>query len=107
MSEPEVPLPSVPAVLVPVQFPVSPQDLAKTPTGVLVATSRRTPPRRRWGASRRRLAVLGLLVVAAGIGAYFYTRHMSSPATFQTARVTRGQLVARVSSTGTLNAVIT
>jgi HlyD family secretion protein len=86
MSDPEVPRPSVP--------------------GVPEATSRRTP-RRRWGVSRRRLAVLGLLVVVAGIGAYFYTRHLSSSPAFQTARVTRGQLVARVSATGTLNAVVT
>jgi len=106
MSEPEVPLPSVPAVLVPVPVLVAPQGPAKTPTGVLEATSRRTP-RRRWGVSRRRLALLGLLVVAAEIGAYFYTRHLSSSPAFQTARVTRGQLVARVSATGTLNAVVT
>ena len=81
MSEPAVPLPSVPAVLV--------------------------LPGRRWGMSRRRLAVLGLLVIAAGIGGYFYTRHGSGSTAFQTARVTRGQLIARVSATGTLNAVVT
>jgi HlyD family secretion protein len=106
MNNPEVALPSVPAVVVPVRVPGSPESLAKTPTGVLEATSRRTP-RRRWGPSRRRLAVLGLLVVAAGIGAYFYTRHLSSSPAVQMARVTRGPLVARVSATGTLNAVIT
>jgi HlyD family secretion protein len=106
MSEPELPLPSVPAVLVPVPVLVAPQGLAKTPTGVSEATSRRTPWRH-WGPSRRRLAILGLLVVAAGIGAYFYTRHLSSSPAFQTARVTRGPLVARVSATGTLNAVVT
>lgn len=70
------------------------------------ATSPRTP-RRRWGVSRRWVAVLGLLVIAGGIGAYFYTRHLSGSPAFQTARVTRGQLVARVSATGTLNAVVT
>jgi HlyD family secretion protein len=64
-------------------------------------------PARRWGMSRRRLAVLGLLVIAAGIGGYFYTRHGSGSTAFQTARVTRGQLIARVSATGTLNAVVT
>ena len=105
MNEPEVNRPSVPAALVPV--PVSPQDLAKTPTAVLEATSRPTP-RRRWGASRRLLVVLGLSVVAAaGIGAYVYSRHLSSSAAFQTARVTRGSLVAAVAATGTLNAVVT
>jgi HlyD family secretion protein len=106
MSEPEVPLPTVPAVLVPVLSPVSPQGLATTPTAMSEATSRRTP-RRRWGVGWRSLAVLGLFVAAAGIGTYFYTRHLSSSASLQTARVTRGQLVARVSATGTLNAVIT
>jgi hypothetical protein len=87
MSEPEVPLPTVPAVLVPVLSPVSPQGLATTPTGMSEATSRRTP-RRRWGVRWRSLAVLGLLVAAAGIGTYFYTRHLSSSASLQTARVT-------------------
>jgi HlyD family secretion protein len=82
MSELEVPLPSVPAVS--------------------------APPRRGWRASRRRLAVLGLLlVVAAGTGIYVYTRHLGGSTVFQTAPVTRGQLIARVSATGTLNAVIT
>jgi HlyD family secretion protein len=57
--------------------------------------------------SRHLLAVVGVVVVAVGIGAYFYTRHLSSPPAFQTARVTRGPLVAGVSATGTLNAVIT
>ena len=52
--------------------------------------------------------MLGLSVVAAaGIGAYVYTRHLSSSAAFQTARVTRGPLVAAVAATGTLNAVVT
>jgi HlyD family secretion protein len=86
MNEPEVSSPSVPTVS--------------------EATSRRTP-RGRWGVGRRTFAVVGLVVVAAGIGAYFYTRHLGSATVFQTARVTRGPLVARVSSTGTLNAVTT
>ena len=106
MSESEVPRPSAPAVLVPMPVPVSPDGLAKTPAGVPEAMSRQTP-RRRWGASRRHLAVLGLLVVAAGVGAYFYTRHGSSSTALQTARVTRGQMIARVSATGTLNAMVT
>ena len=106
MSEPEVPPPSAPAVLVPLRMPVSPPELAKTPTEALEVTSRRTP-RRRLGMGRRSLAVLGLVVVAAGIGAYFYARHGSSSTALQTARVTRGPLVARVSATGTLNAVVT
>lgn len=97
MNEPEAPLPSV---------PVSHENLAKAPPRVPEATSRRRP-RRRWGVSRRSLAVLGLLVVAAGTGAYFYTRHLGSSTGYQTARVTRGTLVARVSATGTLNAVTT
>jgi HlyD family secretion protein len=55
----------------------------------------------------RRLAILGLLVLGVGIGAYVYTRHVGSSAGFQTAKVTRGRIVATVSATGTLNAVIT
>jgi HlyD family secretion protein len=105
MSEPDVQRPSVSAALVP--SPASPQGLAKTPTETLEATSRRMP-RRRWGAHRRLLVVLGLsAVAAAGIGAYVYTRHLSSSAAFQTARVTRGLLVAAIAATGTLNAVVT
>jgi HlyD family secretion protein len=106
MSEPEVQPQSVPAALALVRVPISPQGLATVPTEVLEATSRR-PPRRRWRPGRRRLAVLGLLVVAAGVGVYVYTRQLSSSATFQTARVTRGPLIAGFSATGTLNAVIT
>jgi HlyD family secretion protein len=67
----------------------------------------RLAPRRRRGQGRRAFAVIGLLVVAAGVGAYVYTRHLGGSTVFQTARVTRGPIVARVSATGTLNAVIT
>ena len=69
--------------------------------------SPRAPRKRRLGVGRRTLAVIGLLVVAAGIGAYFYSRHLGGATVYQTARVSRGPLVARVSATGTLNAVVT
>src|SRR6202171_4134826 len=71
------------------------------------AASPRAARERRLGVGRRTLAVIGLLVVAAGIGAYFYTRHLGGSTVYQTARVSRGPLVARVSATGTLNAVVT
>ena len=56
---------------------------------------------------RRLLAVIAVLVAGAGIGAYFYARHLTVSSPYQTARVVSGPLIAGISATGTLNAVIT
>jgi HlyD family secretion protein len=56
-----------------------------------------------------RYAVVGaglLAITIAAIGAYLYTRHVNSRTPFQTAAVVQGPLVAAISATGTLNAVI-
>ena len=45
----------------------------------------RTPPER----ERRLLAVIAVLVAGAGIGAYFYARHLTVSSPYQTARVVR------------------
>jgi HlyD family secretion protein len=58
---------------------------------------------------KRRLVWLVLVVLIAGLatGGYFYTQSIGSRSPFRTAPVTRGQLIASVATTGTLNAVIT
>ncbi len=58
---------------------------------------------------RRRLWVVGLfLLLAAGAsGAWFYAQSRGSTPRFRTAKIERGPLTATVSSTGTLNAVVT
>lgn len=48
-----------------------------------------------------------MVAAAAVTGGYLYTQSLGSRAQFRTAPVTRGPLVATVSATGTLNAVIT
>jgi HlyD family secretion protein len=57
----------------------------------------------------KRLAWLALVVVvvATGVWAYLYVQSRGSAPQFRTARVERGPLVAAVSATGNLNAVIT
>ena len=55
----------------------------------------------------RWLLALIALLLAAGAGTYLYLRLPGRPAPYQTARVTRGPLLASISATGTLNAVIT
>jgi HlyD family secretion protein len=52
------------------------------------------------------LAVVGL-VVATGVSGYFYVQSRGNSPQFRTVRVERGPLVAAVSATGNLNAVIT
>ncbi len=107
MSEPEVvasrPVPaalkaaSLPAISpAPPEIPIVPPRTAIGPT-----------PGRRLGGRRRLLAVIAVLVVGAGIGAYVYGRQLASPSPYQTARVVRGPVIASISATGTLNAVIT
>jgi HlyD family secretion protein len=58
---------------------------------------------------KRRVLPLAVIMVAAAAvtGGYLYTQSLGSRAQFRTAPVTRGPLVATVSATGTLNAVIT
>jgi HlyD family secretion protein len=56
---------------------------------------------------RHLLVGIGLLaVVVAAIGVYVYTRHLDNRTPFQTAAVVQGPLIAAISATGTLNAVI-
>ena len=57
---------------------------------------------------RRLLWLLGT-VVGAGLitGGYLYTQSLGNRSSFRTVPVTRGPLVASISATGTLNAVIT
>ena len=62
---------------------------------------------RRPSVKRRFLAVIAVLVAGAGIGAYFYARHLTVSSPYQTARVVSGPLIVGISATGTLNAVIT
>ena len=64
------------------------------------------PGRRRRRPAWWLLAVVALLAVAA-IAGYLYVRPLARPSPYQTARVARGPLMASVSATGTLNAVIT
>jgi HlyD family secretion protein len=57
---------------------------------------------------RRLLTLLAILVTAGAItGAYLYTQTGGNPPRFRTAAIARGPLVAAVSATGNLNAVIT
>ncbi len=65
-----------------------------------------TPGRRRRLPASWLLAVVALLALAA-IAGYLYVRPLARPLPYQTARVARGPLMASVSATGTLNAVIT
>ncbi|HEX7787710.1 MAG TPA: efflux RND transporter periplasmic adaptor subunit [Methylomirabilota bacterium] len=65
-----------------------------------------TPGRRRRRPTVWLLAVVALLV-ASGIAGYLYVRPLARPSPYQAARVVRGPLVASISATGTLNAVIT
>jgi HlyD family secretion protein len=58
---------------------------------------------------KRRIVWLVLVILGAGLitGGYLYRQSVGSRSPFRTAPVTRGPLVAAVSTTGTLNAVIT
>src|SRR3982074_404131 len=57
----------------------------------------------------RRLWILGVFLVLAATasGAWFYAQSRGSTPRFRTAKVERGPVTATVSSTGTLNAVVT
>jgi HlyD family secretion protein len=71
------------------------------------ARALRPPSSRRRRAARYLLLGAGLLAITlALIGVYAYTRHLNNRAPYQTAAVIRGPLVAAISATGTLNAVI-
>jgi HlyD family secretion protein len=58
---------------------------------------------------KRRIIWLVLILAAAGLitGGYLYSQGIGSRPPYRTAAVTRGPLTAAISSTGTLNAVIT
>src|SRR6266702_7668683 len=58
--------------------------------------------------SRRAWIVVVMIVLAAGAsGAWFYAQSRGSTPRFRTAKVERGPVTATVSTTGTLNAVVT
>jgi HlyD family secretion protein len=68
----------------------------------------RSGPGRPRRTARSLLAGLGLLAVAiVVVGVYVYAGRLDGRPSFQTAPVIRGPLVASISATGTLNAVIT
>jgi HlyD family secretion protein len=48
------------------------------------------------------LVVLGLLVLAAGVGGWYWQRSSKPTVTFKTAEVKRGELLATISATGTI-----
>ncbi|MEJ2717015.1 MAG: efflux RND transporter periplasmic adaptor subunit [Deltaproteobacteria bacterium] len=52
------------------------------------------------------LAIIGIAVLACGLY-YFHGRYRHSPISFRTARVERGPIATMVSSTGTVNPVVT
>ena len=82
-------------------LPVPRQSLAGAP---LVATGPAPSRRRR---PIRWLLILIAALVAIGIAAYFSVRSLGHPSTYQTAHAVRGPLLASISATGTLNAVVT
>ena len=82
--------------------PVPPEIPTAQPRPTMEPASARRPR-----VKRRLLAVIAVLVAGAGIGAYFYVRHLTVSSPYQTARVVSGPLIAGISATGTLNAVIT
>lgn len=62
----------------------------------------------RWLSSRKFWAILVILVIAAGGTRYVLKRRAAKPAVqWETATVDRGRIVARVTATGTLSALVT
>ena len=104
MSEPDTRIATVPAQ----PAPAHEAALAESrPSGTLVPVRRSRYPRPP-SPVRRHLALLAaVIVVAALIGGYLYRQRAGSLPRFQTARVERGTLIASISATGSLNAVIT
>ena len=86
--------------LAPPEFDMGPSDTHTMPPRAEPAFRRR----RRRGSL---LAVIALLVIGAAVGAYVYEQRLAVTSPYQTARVVAGPLVAGISATGTLNAVIT
>jgi HlyD family secretion protein len=78
-----------------------------TPASDRSTRGARPGPGRPRRAVRYVLAGAGLLAITVAlIGLYGYLRHVNGRTSFQTAAVTRGPLIAAISATGTLNAVI-
>jgi len=104
MSEPDTRI-----VVAPGQ-PVAPSEAAlaeSRPTAALVSLRHSRFPRPPRPARRHLALCAAVIVVAALIGGYLYRQRAGSLPHFQTARVERGALVASISATGNLNAVIT
>src|SRR5436305_1037491 len=56
----------------------------------------------------KRALIAAVVVLLAGAGIYFFVHNRKPPAPkFETAKVVRGQITARVTATGTLSALVT
>ena len=106
MSEPAVVTPPVvtPAVVTPAVVTVdAPPERAPRGAAPTAAGPARSRLRRRAGWA----VALVAAIAAVALAAHFSTGALVRPSPYQTARVARGPLVAGISATGTLNAVIT
>jgi HlyD family secretion protein len=104
MSEPDTRIVAVPAQ----PAPAHEAALAESrPSGALVPVRRLRIPRSPRPVRRHLALLAAVIVVAALIGGYLYRQRAGSLLHFQTARVERGSLIASISATGNLNAVIT
>jgi HlyD family secretion protein len=113
MNEPDRRIVAVPAQPAPPHEP-APHEGAEiairaesrpSPALVPVRQSRLSRPPR---PVRRHLALLAVVILVASlIGGYLYRQRAGSLPHFQTAKVERGALIASISATGNLNAVIT
>ncbi len=101
MSEPATPPLSSPAAFDAAPAPPATEGPPVASAGAAPASVRGHRRTTRW------LLALTMLLLAAGIATYLYVQPPGSPSPYQTARVTRGPLLANISATGTLNAVIT
>jgi HlyD family secretion protein len=105
----EFPAPALPASQRLIQAPPAARPDAEGPRAPDISARGLRPGSSRPGRTARRVLLgVGLLavVIAVAGGIYTYTRHLNSRAPYQTAEVVQGPLVAAISATGTLNAVI-